>query len=85
MDDRFPVRQVLEGLLSEELEEIDELADYRAGVPEGTGSVREKGWKVGSGKENNITNQNLSAKEVKILGRGLGWGVSRGLFWSDFI
>lgn len=37
VDDRFPVRQVLEGVLSEKLDEIDELADYRAGVTEGTG------------------------------------------------
>lgn len=36
-DDRFPVRQVLEGMLSEKLDEIDELADYRAEVTEGTG------------------------------------------------
>lgn len=43
MEDRFPVRQVLEGMLSEEIEEIDELADYRAGVTEGTGKCSREG------------------------------------------
>lgn len=70
--DRLPVRQVLEGMLSEGLEDLDELADDGAEVAEDRDVfARGKGRKVGSGKENNIKVNHL---------RG-SWG----LFWSDFI
>lgn len=53
--DRLPVRQVLEGMPSEGLEDLGELADDGAEV---TGDrdafVRGEGRKVGSGRENNI-------------------------------
>lgn len=38
-DDRVSVRQVVEGMLNEEQEDVDELADYKAGVPQVQGSV----------------------------------------------
>lgn len=49
--DRLPGRPVVEGIWSEELEDIDELADYRTGVPEGTGKCSKgeelEGWPKG--------------------------------------
>lgn len=53
--DRLPVRQVLEGMPSEGLEDLGELADDGAEVAgDRDAFVRGEGRKVGSGRENNI-------------------------------
>ena len=81
VDDRFPVRQVLEGVLSERLDEIDELA-IEQGLQRVQESVERRVKSLARGKESSITVQNSSVKEIKSLGRGggvRGVGIQRTL------
>lgn len=59
----------MEGILSEELEDIDELADYGAVFPEGTGKClkgeRLEGWL--KGKKAILPTRIPSTKEAKSL------------------
>lgn len=68
-DDRLPGRQIVEGIHSEKLEDIDELAGYRAGIPEGTGKCLKgevlEGWQ--KGKKATLPTRIPSTREAKSL------------------
>lgn len=82
VDDRFPVRQVLEGVLSEKLDKIMSWLIIEQGLQRVQKSVERRVKSLARGKESSITVHNSSVKEIKSLGRGggvRGVGIQRTL------